>query len=131
MIRGIEHIGICSIDTDSMKDWYVRLFGCSIAYENNKSPKTYILHFPDSSMIEIYPAAEDSENFGNKTRGIRHLALAAENFDEMCKALRDNKVEITEEAKTSATGVRTIFFRDPEDNLYHLIERPAPLVPGN
>ncbi|HWR60698.1 MAG TPA: VOC family protein [Clostridia bacterium] len=130
MIKGIEHIGICARDTDSMKDWYIKLFGCGIAYENNKTPRTYILYFPDGSMVELYPAGECSEPCGNKVSGIRHLALAAEDFEAMCRTLRDNKVEIAEEAKTSASGVRTIFFRDPEGNLYHLVDRPAPLVPG-
>lgn len=128
MIKGIEHIGICANDTDSLKDWYVRLLGFRVVYENNKSPKTYILYLNDGSMIEIYPSGESSKIFGNRVSGIRHIALIAENFEEMCNSLYDNHVEITEAAKASASGNKTIFFRDPEGNILHLIDRPNPLV---
>ena len=128
MIKGIEHIGICAKDTDSLKDWYVKLFGFKVVYENNKTPKTYILYVNDGSMIEIYPASEDSEICSNKVKGIRHIALIAENFEEMCKTLKDNCVDIIDEAKVSASGVKTIFFRDLEDNVLHLIDRPNPLA---
>ncbi|HYF84061.1 MAG TPA: VOC family protein [Clostridia bacterium] len=129
MIKGIEHIGICAEDTSSLKDWYVKLFGFKVVYENNKTPKSYILYINDGSMIEIYPASEDSKISSNKIKGIRHIALIADNFEEMCETLKDNCVEIIEEAKVSASGVKTIFFRDIENNVLHLIDRPNPLAP--
>lgn len=128
MIKGIEHIGICAKDTDALKDWYVRLFGFKVIYENNKAPKTYFLYVNDGSMIEIYPSNTSSGDYDNKVKGIRHLALIPENFDEVCKLLSDNNVEILEEAKTSSTGVKTIFFKDIEGNILHLIDRPEPLA---
>lgn len=128
MIKGVEHIGICARDTDSLKDWYVNLFGLKVVYENKKTPRTYFLYINDGSMIEIYPANEDLDTFNNKVRGIRHLALIPENFDEMCKILEDNNVEIVETAKVSASGVKTVFFRDPEGNIMHLISRPNPII---
>jgi glyoxylase I family protein len=128
MIKGIEHIGICAKDTDHLKDWYVRLFGFKVAYENNKTPRTYILYVNDGCMIEIYPAVEDSGIYGNKVSGIRHLAFIPDNFEEVCTALKDSGVEITDEPKVSASGVKTMFFRDPEGNLIHLVDRPAPLI---
>lgn len=128
MIKGIEHIAICSRDTDSLKNWYVKLFGFRVVYENNKTPRTYIMCANDGSLMEIYPAAEDSEICGNKVRGIRHIALIPENFTDVCNTLKSNGVQIMEEAKVSASGVGTIFFRDPEGNILHLVDRPKPLT---
>lgn len=128
MIKGIEHIAICAKDTDKLKDWYVKLFGFKVVYENQKTPKTYILYVNDGSMIEIYPASEDTAYYSNKVKGIRHIALIPENFAEVCKALADNDVEIVDEAKVSASGVKTIFFRDLEGNLLHLVDRPNQLA---
>lgn len=128
MIKGIEHFGICAMNTDALKDWYVKLFGFKVVYENNKSPKTYFLAVNDGSMIEIYPANESSGSYNNKVQGHRHIALIPENFDEVCKALDENNVEIIEKAAVSATGVKTIFFKDIEGNVLHLIDRPTPLI---
>lgn len=128
MIKGIEHIGICAKDTDALKDWYVKLFGLKIVYENNKSPKTYFLYLNDGSMIEIYPSNTDAGNHDNKVQGLRHIALIPESFDEVCKVLQEYNVEVIEDVKTSPSGVKTIFFKDIEGNIIHLIDRPEPLA---
>jgi len=128
LIKGIEHIGICSRDTEALKNWYMQLFHLKVVYENAKSPKTYFLSLEDGSMIEIYPSDSPSEKADNKTQGIRHLAFIPENFEEMSKTLLNSGVEIVEAAKTSPAGIKTIFFRDPEGNIIHLIDRPTPLI---
>lgn len=128
MIKGIEHIGICSKDTEALKNWYIQLFHLKVVYENTKSPKTYFLSLADGSMIEIYPSDAGSESVDNKTQGIRHLAFTPDNFEEMGKMLMNSGVEIVEAAKTSPSGVKTLFFKDPEGNIIHLIDRPVPLI---
>lgn len=128
MIKGIEHIGICAVNTDALKEWYVKLFGFKVVYENNKSPKTYFLLVNDGSMIEIYPADKNLESGNNKVQGIRHIALIPESFEDVCKMLEANSVEIIEEAKASPAGIKTIFFKDIEGNILHLIDRPEPLA---
>lgn len=128
MIKGIEHIGICSKDTDALKDWYIKLFNLTVVYENAKSPKTYFLLVNDGSMIEIYPSETGSPAVDNKVKGIRHIAFIPENFEVMCQKLIENNVEIVEESKISPTGVKTFFFKDIEGNVLHLIERPKPLA---
>lgn len=128
MIKGIEHFGICAKDTEALKDWYVKLFDFKIVYENNKTPKTYFLAADDGSMLEIYPANETSNCLDNKVQGLRHIALIPQNFEEMCKSLKDNNVEIIQEAAVSSKGIKTIFFKDLEGNIIHLIDRPQPLI---
>lgn len=127
MIKGIEHIGICAKDTETLKNWYVNLLGFKVVYENNKNPKTYFLHVQDGSMIEIYPAQEGTGSCNNKVQGIRHIALIPDDFDKACETLKKNGVEILEDAKVSSSGVKTIFFKDPEDNILHFIDRANPL----
>lgn len=68
MIKGIEHTGICSKDTEALKNWYIQLFKLKVVYENAKSPRTYFLSLADGGMIEIYPSDADSEPVDNKTR---------------------------------------------------------------
>ena len=129
MVTGIEHFGLVARDTAALKDWYCRIFGTTLAYDNGKTPPTYFVRFADGALLEIYPMSDDSpvETAGNKTRGLRHIALSVDDFDATANALLAEGVEVLDAPATSASGVSTFFFRDPEGNILHLIHRVQPL----
>lgn len=129
MFTGIEHFGICAKDSVKLKDWYVGMFGLSIVYDNGKTPPTFFAKFPDGGMIEIYPQSDCGHAYAahNKVGGLRHIALNVSDFESAVRKLLDAGVEVVEAAATSASGVSTFFFRDPEGNILHLIDRPQPL----
>jgi len=127
MLTGIEHVGICAKDTVALKDWYVKLFDLKVVYDNKKNPPTFFVKFQDGSMIEIYPASEECQPTSNLVQGVRHIALFTDNFQEDIKRLYENNVEIIQEPATNAKGVSTVFFRDPEGNILHYIQRPEKL----
>lgn len=128
MITGIEHIAILSKDTDKIKDWYQKLFGGDVVYDNKKG--TYFLAFPDKSMIEFVKS--DIENGENelKTGGIRHIAFSVsdDNFDALVENIKNENAEIITDVVVSSSNVKTFFFRDIDGNIIHLICRPSPLV---
>lgn len=127
MVTGIEHVGIYAKDSKALADWYVDMFGCTVAYEN-PTKGTYFVAFSDKSMIEICKADDDGLPPELKTSGIRHLALTVTDFDETVAKLKDAKTEIVADEVTSSSGVKTIFFRDAAGNILHLISRPSPLI---
>jgi catechol 2,3-dioxygenase-like lactoylglutathione lyase family enzyme len=111
-ITGIEHVAIVSHDTAALKDWYMKVFGGKVVYDNGKG--TYFLQF------------EDVE----KSAGIRHLAFSvtSEAFDEIVPVLKaDERVTEVHDVSENAKGLKTYWFRDIEDNFAHLIYRPTPL----
>ncbi|MCD7836212.1 MAG: VOC family protein [Lachnospiraceae bacterium] len=57
MVNGIEHVAIVSKDTAALKDWYIKVFGGRIVYDNGKG--TYFLAFPAGDMIEFVTATAD------------------------------------------------------------------------
>lgn len=123
MITGIDHVGICSIDTDKLQEWYVNVLGFKVISVNeSKTPKTYFIGDDRGSMIEIYSANEMSAVDNNKIAGIRHIALLTSDFDQDYDRIKD-QVEIIGEPNQSATGNKTVFFRDPDGNILHLIYR--------
>jgi glyoxylase I family protein len=127
MISGIEHVAILSKNTEKLKDWYIKMLDFKQVFENKD--KTYFLMADDGGMIEFVMAAEDGGKYGTKASGIRHLALTTKtiaDFDETVALLKNSKVEIVLEPATTATGVKTFFFKDPEENILHLIYRPVP-----
>ncbi len=129
MVQGIEHAAIVSYDTAALKDWYLKMFGGQIVYDNGKG--TYFLAFPNGDMIEFVTAQEDKPSDVEKSAGIRHLALAvdSESFDELVPLLKaDERVEEVHDVSENAKGLKTYWFKDIEGNFLHLIYRPEPLV---
>lgn len=127
MVTGIEHVGIYAKDSKALADWYIDMFGCTVAYEN-PAKGTYFVAFSDKSMIEICKADDDGLPPELKTPGIRHLALTVSNFEETVAKLKAADTEIVADEVTSSSGVKTIFFRDAAGNILHLISRPSPLI---
>lgn len=127
MVTGIEHVGLYAEDTKALADWYIDMFGCTIAYENPKSG-TFFVAFSDKSMIEICKCDEGCGKPDLKDAGLRHLALTVTDFDAVVADLKAANTEIVADEVTSSSGVKTIFFRDIAGNILHLISRPAPLI---
>lgn len=127
MITGIEHLAIFAKDTTKLSAWYVDMFDGKIVYDNGKG--TYFVAFSDKSMIE-FCANADEENVCTplETPGIRHIALAVDDFDAAVSKVQAAGVEILKDADVNAKGIGTMFFRDPEGNILHFISRPEPLI---
>ncbi len=126
---GIEHIGVVSADTLRLKDWYQKIFGGEVVYDNGKG--TYFLAFEDKSMIEFVKASADKKSDIEKEAGIRHIAMAvsSEEFDRIVPVLKaDDRVEEVHDVSENAKGLKTYWFRDIDGNFAHLIYRPSPLV---
>ena len=123
---GIEHIAIYAKDTKTLSDWYKDMFDGEIVYDNGKG--TYFVAFSDKSMIEFCSAEEANIPTELTVAGIRHIAISTDDFDTLCKKVIESGVEILKPATVSDKGIGTIFFRDIEGNILHLISRPSPLV---
>ncbi|MBR5271220.1 MAG: VOC family protein [Clostridia bacterium] len=129
MVQGIEHIGIVAKDTAALKDWYLKVFGGKVVYDNGKG--TYFIAFEDGSMIEFVSAEAERCEDVERSAGIRHIALAVDenSFDEIVAVLKaDDKVEEVHDVSENAKGLKTYWFKDIEGNFMHLIYRPTPLV---
>ncbi len=127
-IIGIEHTAIVSYDTAALKDWYMKMFGGKVVYDNGKG--TYFLQFEDGSMIEFVTAQADKPEDVEKSAGLRHLAfgVTSEAFDEIVPMLKaDERVCEVHDVSVNAKGLKTYWFRDIEGNFAHLIYRPEPL----
>jgi len=127
MITGIEHFAIFAKDSKKLTEWYVENLNAKIVFQNDAG--VYFIAFSDKSMIEICPNV-DEENIPTKLNapGLRHVALSVDNFEEAVERVRSLGVEIVEEPVTFPNGVGTMFFRDIEGNILHLISRKTSLI---
>jgi glyoxylase I family protein len=127
MFSGLEHTAIVAHDSKTLAEWYIRMFGLAVVYDDGKAPPTYLLKAPDGSVIEILPAAAGERVQYDQTQpGLRHLALTVTDFDAALRYLREQGVDRFWDSRQSEEA-RLIFFRDPEGNILHLMWRAAPL----
>lgn len=118
MYKGIEHTAIASPNPEALAKWYVDTLGLRIVhrYDGNVFVKA-----PDGTMLEIIPSVGDPVKTEMKTPGIRHLAVAVDDFDAALEDLRSKGVEIGNLVEVG--GNRLAFFNDSEGNILHLIYR--------
>jgi len=123
---GIEHIAIYAKDTKKLSDWYKEIFDGEVVYDNGKG--TYFIAFSDKSMIEFCSSENDNVPTELTVPGIRHIAISVDDFEALVSRVKDTGVEILKDAVVSDKGIGTMFFRDPEGNILHLISRKTPLI---
>ncbi|MBQ2463066.1 MAG: VOC family protein [Clostridia bacterium] len=129
MVTGIEHVGICAKDTVALKDWYMKVFGEKIVYDNGKNPPTFFVALADNSMLEVYPAMKEGTGAqdANIVSGIRHISISVDDFENDVQRFIDAGAQVVIPA-SEKNGVSTFFFRDPEGNIFHFIKREKPLI---
>ncbi len=123
MFKGLEHTAIASPHPPTLAQWYVDhlQFRINFEYAGN-----YFVKAPDGTMLEIIPSEGEGSQAALKTPGIRHLAIAVDDFDGALEYIRDKNVKFLGEPY-SAQGNRLVFFEDGDGNFLHLIQREKPL----
>ena len=127
MFKGMEHTALASPNPEVLANWYVANlnFHINFSYAGN-----FFVKAPNGSMLEIIPSegerAAENKPDSMKSPGIRHLAIAVDNFDEAYALLKERKVTFTGAPFTNQ-GNRLVFFTDADGNLLHQIERETPL----
>jgi glyoxylase I family protein len=127
MFQGLEHTAISSLNPEALAKWYVDTLGFHInfAYAGN-----FFVKAPNGTMLEIIPAdrplAAPQTVANNKDGGIRHLAIANDDFDAAYALLKQKGVTFVGEPFENQ-GNRLVFFNDLDGNLLHLIHRKNPL----
>jgi glyoxylase I family protein len=122
----VEHIGVAAQDTIALKDWYVRVLGARLVFDNGETPPAFFLELSGGLLVEIYAASSATDETGNnRLAGWRHLALRVDSIESARETLAGRGVKFTEPIKPAGGGGRVLFFNDVEGNLLHLTERPV------
>jgi glyoxylase I family protein len=124
MVVGIEHTAIASPDPQKLAQWYVETLGFVINYN---SGKTVFLKAPNGTMIEIITAEGDAAPKNMKDPGLRHMALTVSDYEAAYAELKAKAVSFVGEPILNQE-VKVVFFKDPEGNFLHIIQRLKPLA---
>jgi glyoxylase I family protein len=122
MFKGLEHTAIASPNPERLAGWYVQHLGFHInfSYDGN-----YFVKAANGTILEIIPSEGDRAEQAMKSPGIRHLAIAVDDFDAASAALAASGVSLQKPFEVK--GNRLVFFTDCDGNLIHLIHRQNPL----
>lgn len=123
MFKGLEHTAIASPDPRALAQWYVDYLGFRINFEYAGN---YFVKAENGTMLEIIPSEGERGSNQLKDPGIRHLAIAVDDFDKAHEALKAKDVKFVTEPYENQ-GNRLVFFADLDGNLLHLISRQQPL----
>jgi len=127
MFQGLEHTAISSPNPQKLAEWYVEHLGFHINFTYSGN---YFVKAANGTMLEIIPAerplATPQTTANNKDGGIRHLAIANDDFDGAYALLKSQGVTFCGEP-FETQGNRLVFFNDLDGNLLHLIQREKPL----
>jgi|SRR5581483_1021055 catechol 2,3-dioxygenase-like lactoylglutathione lyase family enzyme len=121
----LEHLGLAARDPLLLKDWYVEVLGAEVVFDNQQPSRAFFLTLPGGPLIEIYQADLSLDETGiNALAGWRHVALRVESIEASRSLLEKRGVKFLDPVKPAGGGGRILFFRDAEQNLLHLVERP-------
>lgn len=123
MFQGLEHTAIASPNPKALAEWYVSHLEFRINFEYDGN---FFVRAANGTLIEIIPAQGDRTPQAMRTPGIRHMAIAVDNFDQALGLLKQRGVAFLGEPYENQ-GNRLVFFEDADGNILHLIERAQPL----
>ncbi|HTU46344.1 MAG TPA: VOC family protein [Bryobacteraceae bacterium] len=124
MFTGIEHFAIASPNPKRLAEWYVSQLEFEITFEYAGN---YFVEAKNGSLIEIIPSEGERPESAMRTPGMRHIAIAVDDFEAAYAQLRAQGVKFEGDPYTN-DGNRIVFFTDPDGNLIHLIKRAKPLA---
>jgi glyoxylase I family protein len=123
MFQGLEHTAIASPNPAGLAQWYVDVLGFHINFQYDVF---FFVKAPNGSMLEIIPSEGNRGSNQMKDPGIRHLAIAVDDFDQAYGELKGKGVTFLGEPYNNQ-GNRLVFFADKDGNILHLIARATPL----
>jgi len=126
MFTGIEHFAIASPNAKRLAEWYESALDFEITFEYGGN---YFVEAQNGALIEIIPAEGDRAESSMRSPGMRHIAIAVHDFDGARNLLASRGVTFEGEPY-SVQGNHLQFFKDPDGNLLHLIQREKPMPSG-
>jgi catechol 2,3-dioxygenase-like lactoylglutathione lyase family enzyme len=144
MIKGIHHVGISVSDLDQSVRFYTRmldmqLVAAAFPFEGPQYAQVMALDNPsgrlcvlkkDSLLLELFefsqprPARKDPD-YPLADRGISHFGVEVTDIEATYERLRGAGVRFHSPVVTFPRGVKATYGRDPDGNVFELLEMPG------
>src|ERR1051325_7560920 len=108
MFNGLEHTAIASPNAKKLAEWYAGNLEFVINFEYDGN---FFVKAMNGTMLEIIPSAGERGSNQMKDPGIRHLAIAVDDFDSAHEQLKRAGVKFLS-APMNNKGNHLLFFAD-------------------
>jgi glyoxylase I family protein len=130
MISGVHHVAVICSDYEKSRRFYSEMLGFRIISETYRPERRSYkldLALPSGIQIELFsfPDAPERPSYPEAC-GLRHLAFAVRNLDEVIAALLAQGIRVEEVRVDELTGRRFTFFADPDGLPLELYEEVRP-----
>ncbi len=129
MLTRIHHAAIICSDYGRSKRFYTEILGLTVLAENyrlNRDSYKLDLALPDGSQIELFSFPDAPQRLSYpEARGLRHLAFVVEDVGLCKQQLEAQGIEVEAIRTDEYTGMRFVFFADPDGLPLELYEDHA------
>lgn len=115
----VGHVGINVNNLEKSKDFYLKLFGFEVIFEENKKDRRYMF-LGHNGEIVLTLWEQSDKVFSKTTAGLHHLAFLLDSVDELNEFVKKldlyNVPKIYEKIVSHCEGAQSggIFFLDPD-----------------
>ncbi|HAY45443.1 MAG TPA: hypothetical protein DCY55_04075 [Gammaproteobacteria bacterium] len=108
---GINHIHIFASDADSVKDWFIEVFGGELVVERGKG-KFHTILYGGNTWVQV-TQSPDGQRSPSRNRAIDHMGFTVDSLDEFRPILIASGYEPYLE-RANPPGSDLMFFEGPE-----------------
>lgn len=131
MFTKIHHVAVICSDYAISKHFYTHVLGLKVVaetYRQERDSYKLDLELEDGTQIELFsfPAAPKRLSYP-EAQGLRHLAFAVEDIEQVIAHLHQHGVEAEPIRTDELTGKRFTFFQDPDQLPIEVYEQSSSL----
>jgi len=118
LLKSIHHVAIICSDYEASKKFYTEILGLEIVAEHYRAERQSYkldLKLGDQYVVELFSFPNPPRRTSRpEAAGLRHLAFAVSNLDEVVQQLNEKGVTTESLRVDEYTGKRFTFFSDPD-----------------
>ena len=118
LLKSIHHVAIICSDYEAFKKFYTEILGLEIVAEHYRAERQSYkldLKLGDQYVVELFSFPNPPRRTSRpEAAGLRHLAFAVSNLDEVVQQLNEKGVTTESLRVDEYTGKRFTFFSDPD-----------------
>lgn len=116
-LKQIHHVAIICSDYEISRKFYTNILGFKVIREIYREERdSYKLDLKvGDSQIELFSFKNSPERLSYpEACGLRHLAFAVDNIDEVVNELKENNIKVEDVRVDEFTNRKFTFFQDPD-----------------